>query len=301
MPTLIAAEQVQIHDIHDGSLRVEGPPPGHGLRHQRSTAPGFAVDEITVQRRARIVAAPRAGVMIGNLLDGAGRLSGGAAVQLGRPMLGHAGRGWSLQVDTGTVQVITVEEWLLQRTADEHLSRRGEILRALEAAPATPALTEAWTRTVNYVVEMLVGGGPHPVVDASGRALAAAALSCFAPADSADVPALHDPGLPMPLRRALYFIAENARDEIGVQEIAGAVHLSPRAVQYLFRKHLGETPTEHLRRFRLQRAHLDLTAAHRGSTTVSEVARRWGFSHTGRFAVLYRETYGVSPHVTLRG
>jgi transcriptional regulator GlxA family with amidase domain len=72
-------------------------------------------------------------------------------------------------------------------------------------------------------------------------------------------------------------------------------------VQYLFRKHLDETPTEHLRRVRLQRAHLDLAAAHLGSTTVSEVARRWGFSHTGRFAVLYRETYGVSPHVTLRG
>ena len=29
-------------------------------------------------------------------------------------------------------------------------------------------------------------------------------------------------------------------------------------------------------------------------------AQRWGFAHTGRFAVLYRQTYGQSPHTTLR-
>ncbi|WP_131590103.1 helix-turn-helix transcriptional regulator [Mycolicibacterium cosmeticum] len=300
-PTLVAADHAPLDGIPDGALRVEGLLPGHGLRHLRSAALGFAVDEITVERRARVGAAPLAGVMIGTLLDGAARLPGGFAVQPGRPVLAHPDRDWSLQVDHGTVQVLTLEPWLLQRTADEYLPRRGDPLRMLEPTPATPALTEAWTRSVNYVVETLAVGSPRPVVDASGRVLAAAVLSCFAPTDSANVPAVHDPDLPISLRRALFFIAENARDEIGVQEIAGAVHLSPRAVQYLFRKHLDETPTEHLRRVRLQRAHLDLAAAHRGTTTVSEVARRWGFSHTGRFAVLYRETYGVSPHVTLRG
>lgn len=301
VPTLIPAEHVDLDGLHDGSLRVEGLLPGHGLRHLRRVALGFSVDEITVRRRANISAAPSAGVMVGTLLDGAARLPGGVAVQPGRPVLAHAERGWALQVDHGTVQVLTVEAWLLLRTVDEYLPRRGDPLRVLEPTPATPALTEAWTRNVNFVVETLAVHSPRPVVDASGRVLAAAALACFAPAGSVDVPALHDPDLPMALRRALFFIAENARDEIGVQEIAGAVHLSPRAVQYLFRKHLDETPTEHLRRVRLQRAHLDLAAAHLGSTTVSEVARRWGFSHTGRFAVLYRETYGVSPHVTLRG
>lgn len=301
VPAEPPAEHAHLDGIPDASLRVEGVLPGHGLRRARSAALGFSVDEITVERRARISAAPLAGVTVGNLLDGAARLPGGVAVQPGRPVLAHGERGWSLHVDHGTVQVITVEPWLLQRTADEYLPRRGDALRALEPTPVTPALTAAWTRSVNYVLGTLTTDSPRPVVDASGRVLAAAVLSCFAQTDSANVPALHDPDLPMSLRRALFFIAENARDEIGVQEIAGAVHLSARAVQYLFRKHLDETPTEHLRRVRLQRAHLDLAAAHRGTTTVSEVARRWGFSHTGRFAVLYRETYGVSPHVTLRG
>jgi AraC-like DNA-binding protein len=35
------------------------------------------------------------------------------------------------------------------------------------------------------------------------------------------------------------------------------------------------------------------------NTTVSEIAQRSGFAHTGRFAVLYRQTYGQSPHATL--
>lgn len=31
------------------------------------------------------------------------------------------------------------------------------------------------------------------------------------------------------------------------------------------------------------------------------IAARWGFMHTGLFAVFYRQTYGHSPHTTLRG
>lgn len=285
----------------DDALRVEGLLPGNGPRRLRRAAVGFAIDEITVSRRALISAAPLAGVTVGTLLDGVARLPGGVAVQPGVPVLAHVERGWSLQVEHGAVQVITVEPWLLQRTADDFLPSCGDSLRALEPTPATPGLAAAWTHSVNYVLQTLITDSPRPVLGASGRVLAAAVLSCFTQIDAANVPALHDPGLPMSLRRALLFIAENAGDEIGVQEIAGAVHLSPRAVQYLFRKHLGQTPTEHLRRVRLQRAHRDLAAAHRGATTVSEVARRWGFSHTGRFAVLYRQTYGVSPHVTLGG
>jgi transcriptional regulator GlxA family with amidase domain len=72
-------------------------------------------------------------------------------------------------------------------------------------------------------------------------------------------------------------------------------------VQYLFRRRLGTTPTEYLRRFRLQRTHDDLVAGTKSTTTVGEIAARWGFAHTGRFAVVYRKTYGVSPHATLRG
>jgi transcriptional regulator GlxA family with amidase domain len=68
----------------------------------------------------------------------------------------------------------------------------------------------------------------------------------------------------------------------------------------MFRRHLESTPMAYLRRVRLDQAHHDLVTGDRWTTTVTAAAARWGFAHTGRFAVLYRETYGQSPHVTLR-
>jgi AraC-like DNA-binding protein len=78
------------------------------------------------------------------------------------------------------------------------------------------------------------------------------------------------------------------------------VHLTPRAVQYLFRRQLDTTPTEYVRRVRLRRAHQELISGDSSNSTVSEIAQRWGFAHTGRFAVLYRQAYGRSPHATLK-
>jgi len=83
--------------------------------------------------------------------------------------------------------------------------------------------------------------------------------------------------------------------------IAEAVHVTPRAVQYMFRRHLELTPMQYLRELRMRHAHEELLAADRLRETVGAIAARWGFAHTGRFAVQYRQTYGQSPHQTLRG
>jgi transcriptional regulator GlxA family with amidase domain len=106
--------------------------------------------------------------------------------------------------------------------------------------------------------------------------------------------------VPPVLKTAVSFIRQHAGNGIGVNEVATAVRLTPRAVQYLFRQHLDTTPTEFLRRVRLHHAHQDLINSDRSNNTVSEVALRWGFAHTGRFAALYRLTYGQSPHTTLQ-
>jgi AraC-like DNA-binding protein len=68
----------------------------------------------------------------------------------------------------------------------------------------------------------------------------------------------------------------------------------------MFKRHLETTPLQYLRRMRLHHAHQELLAAEHHHTTVTEIAARWGFAHTGRFAVLYRQTYVQSPHTTLR-
>ncbi len=88
--------------------------------------------------------------------------------------------------------------------------------------------------------------------------------------------------------------------DIGLSDIAAAINVTPRSVQYTFRRHLGTTPLEYLRRVRLDRAHRDLQAADPAVDTVMAIAGRWGFSHAGRFSIAYKEAFGTPPSRTLR-
>jgi transcriptional regulator GlxA family with amidase domain len=83
-------------------------------------------------------------------------------------------------------------------------------------------------------------------------------------------------------------------------DIADAVCLTPRAVQYMFRRHLDMTPLQYVRRTRLHYAHAELLATEEGRGTVTAISARWGFANTGRFAEFHRKVYGQSPHITLR-
>ena len=138
------------------------------------------------------------------------------------------------------------------------------------------------------------------VAAAAAPLLATALLECYPSNVTAQQDLLSDPAVPETLKDAVKFIHRHAASDVGVADVAAAVHLTPRAVQYLFRQRLHTTPTEYLRRVRLHRAHQDLMNGDRSGTTVTAVAQRWGFAHTGRFAVLYRQAYGQSPHTTLK-
>jgi transcriptional regulator GlxA family with amidase domain len=97
--------------------------------------------------------------------------------------------------------------------------------------------------------------------------------------------------LPPLLRRAIAFIDDNAHTGIGLTDIAEAIHLTPRAVQYMFNRHVDTTPVTYLRRVRLDLAHRDLAAADPRSDTVTAIAARWGWAHPGRFSVVYKTIY----------
>jgi AraC-like DNA-binding protein len=100
---------------------------------------------------------------------------------------------------------------------------------------------------------------------------------------------------PATLRRAVAFIDEHAHQDISAADIAAASYVSVRAIQLAFQRHLGVTPTEYLRRVRLERAHHDLVAADPARDSVTGVAYRWGFGSASRFASYYRSAYGVLP------
>jgi AraC family ethanolamine operon transcriptional activator len=60
------------------------------------------------------------------------------------------------------------------------------------------------------------------------------------------------------------------------------------------------SPTEYLRRRRMQLAHRTLRNGGSDAATISAVARRYGFWSLGRFAADYRALFGELPSATLR-
>lgn len=82
-------------------------------------------------------------------------------------------------------------------------------------------------------------------------------------------------------------------------ELAEQAGVSARTLQEAFRRELGTSPLEHLRRVRLEHAHADLLAADPASVSVTEIAARWGFFHLGRFSSAHRTAYGELPSQTL--
>lgn len=106
---------------------------------------------------------------------------------------------------------------------------------------------------------------------------------------------------PRAIRAALAAIEERPIDLVTVADIAKIANLSVRALEDGFRRHVGATPMEHVRRVRMARAHDELVHAEPGATTAMAVAQRWGFTNYGRFAAHYRQRFGCSPSETLRG
>jgi AraC-like DNA-binding protein len=103
------------------------------------------------------------------------------------------------------------------------------------------------------------------------------------------------------VREALDYIEAHLSERVTMADIATNVHMSVRAIQQGFREELGTTPMLYLRDRRLERAREDLTdAIPSDGVTVTDVAERWGLTHLGSFAGLYKKRWGESPSETLR-
>lgn len=107
------------------------------------------------------------------------------------------------------------------------------------------------------------------------------------------------PVSPGNIREAVQFIEDNPAAVRSVADLAQAASVGVRALENGFRQHVGMPPMAYLRQVRLARVHADLLSADPSRTTAAAVARRWGFTHYGRFSQSYRDRYGNSPAKTL--
>jgi AraC-like DNA-binding protein len=104
---------------------------------------------------------------------------------------------------------------------------------------------------------------------------------------------------PRTVKRALDAMHADPGYPFTVAELAAVAEVGPRVLQDAFRRYVGVPPLTYLRRLRLARAHEELRRSDPQRTSVGEIAYRWGFTHLGRFAGVYRAQYGVSPSRTL--
>jgi len=99
------------------------------------------------------------------------------------------------------------------------------------------------------------------------------------------------------VRLAQRVIEERGGDDLTMSDIARECHVTPRALQYAFRRHLDCTPHAYLRQVRLDLVHQVLRDG--SVSNVGDAAARFGFFNPGRFAAEYRQVFGENPGQTL--
>lgn len=101
-------------------------------------------------------------------------------------------------------------------------------------------------------------------------------------------------------RRFRELLERHASEELAVSDLAESLGVSIRTLQTVLRSEFGATPSELLRKARLDRARALLLEAEPGADTVIAIAARCGFAHPGRFSSSYLSAFGELPSESLR-
>jgi LacI family transcriptional regulator len=105
---------------------------------------------------------------------------------------------------------------------------------------------------------------------------------------STDVLALADPEVAAAVR----FIRDQGGREINVEDLLERTALSRRSLEMRFRKALGRSPHQEIRRVQIERAKLLLTRTDR---PMREIADACGFRETRQLSVAFHERIGLTP------
>lgn len=291
------------------SLRMKTPAPHSSFRYTRTTAGPVSLSTLSSPTDYAYATGPLGAVAITHVVSGrmarecaddVTEAGPGDVLAISQPHLPYAGR-----VHAAELRAVTVPLALLEQLAGRTPGETARPLHFTRFTPASETLAAHWKRTVAYVEESVLAlpvTSEPLMIDAAARMLAVTVLATF-PSNARPEPVLADTrdATPETVRRAVAFIESQPDAEIGLGEMAAAAGVTPRALQYAFRRHLGTTPTAYLRRVRLALAHADLVAANPSRDTVTAIANRWGFHHQGRFSAAYRAAYGAPPRRTLAG
>jgi AraC family ethanolamine operon transcriptional activator len=97
---------------------------------------------------------------------------------------------------------------------------------------------------------------------------------------------------------AMEFVERNPNSPIAVGEVAEALGVSHRALNYAFNQVLGLSIYRYMLTYRLNATRRELRAVSRRSTSVTDIAMNSDFYHLGRFADHYNRLFGELPSQT---
>ena len=100
------------------------------------------------------------------------------------------------------------------------------------------------------------------------------------------------------VRKAMAYVHAHYAEQVSLKDIAAYVGLSEQHLIRSFRKEIGITPIDYLKRCRIRQAKALLEAS---DNSITEVALEVGFSDSSYFARVFRREAGVSPGAYRRG
>ena len=101
------------------------------------------------------------------------------------------------------------------------------------------------------------------------------------------------------VHRASEFLRTHAGEGVRIGEVSRAAGISERALRNAFHREHGLSPKQYDLRERLQGVRQALRDGP-ASATVTRIASQYGFFELGRFAGIYKNTFGESPSQTIR-
>ena len=93
----------------------------------------------------------------------------------------------------------------------------------------------------------------------------------------------------------------HARERNSLSDLCRASECCERTLRQAFRECYGTSPMTFLKKLRLQGLRQDLRDAAPHTTTVLQLALRWGFWHMGHLGRDYGSLFGEAPSETLAG
>ena len=285
-------------------ITIDDDPEGHPFRfrYHRVDRGALARTRLSIRGVARMSGDYPDHIAIGRRLDGMVRIGyAGDRVDTARPYLRPPGRSEAV-FDNSDVELLILDSVAFAKSARKILEGSGLELAAphpQRTAAVSSSAARLWHATANTLGSELFADGDGPGDVLLEELAVTVALASFRLTGGHR----HDDGLgslPRVVRRATEYIHGHLAEPITVAMVSGAARVSVRTLQAGFRTHLQTTPLGYIRRARLEAARHELQQSTPEAHGVAQIARRWGFTHAGRFSMLYATEYGEHPHETLR-